>query len=116
MTLLHSKWLAGPYAINQISTVRFLTDIDIPLSLHHKFDAVLMQNPKGRSLARRWLVQAHLALVEGGSLFIAGSNNSGIQSMIKDAQELFNNGSILAYKKGNRVAQFTKTTSGESDA
>ena len=101
-------------SINQISTVRFLTDIDIPLSLHHKFDAVLMQNPKGRSLARRWLFQAHLALVEGGSLFIAGSNKSGIQSMIKDARELFKNESILAYKKGNRVARCTKKTASES--
>jgi 16S rRNA (guanine1207-N2)-methyltransferase len=99
-------------SINQISTVRFLTDIDIPKSLYHKFDAVLMQNPKGRLLARRWLLQAYLALVEGGSLYIAGANQAGIQSAIKDAGELFGAGNILGYKKGNRVAQLIKKLDG----
>jgi 16S rRNA (guanine1207-N2)-methyltransferase len=99
-------------SVNQISTVRFLTDIDIPMSLYQTFDAILMQNPKGRLLARRCLLQAHLALVEGGSLYIAGANQAGIQSVIKDADELFGAVNILGYKKGNRVARLIKQRDG----
>jgi len=95
-------------SVNKISTVRFLTDIDIPESLYHKFNAVLLQNPKGRLLARRWLLQAQLALVDGGSLYIAGANQAGIQSVIKDAGKLFGAVNILGYKKGNRVARLIK--------
>jgi len=99
-------------SVNKLSTVQLLTDIALPQSLYQKFDAVLMQNPKGRLLARRWLLQAHLALVDGGSLFIAGANQAGIQSVIKDAGELFGVVSILGYRKGNRVAQLIKKLEG----
>jgi 16S rRNA (guanine1207-N2)-methyltransferase len=99
---------------NNISSVSILTDIDLPEKLYQKFDASFIQIPKGRSLARRWLLQAYNALVNGGYLYLAGSNNSGIQSVIKDAQRLFGSGRILAYKKGNRIAQFIKTPPDES--
>jgi 16S rRNA (guanine1207-N2)-methyltransferase len=93
---------------NNISSVNILTDIDLPLGLYHKFNSVYIHIPKGRQFTWRWLVQANNALVLDGSLYISGSNNSGIKSIFKDAQELFGKGNILAYKKGNRVAQFIK--------
>jgi 16S rRNA (guanine1207-N2)-methyltransferase len=99
-------------AVNNISSVNILTGIELPQELHQRFNALIIRIPKGRLLTRRWLLQAYNALVVGGKLYIAGSNNSGIQSVIKDTQELFSNGRILAYKKGNRVAQFIKQSAG----
>lgn len=74
-------------------------------------DVVVMDLPKGRKLARRWLAEAWHALRPGGKLYLAGANELGIQSVLKDAEGLFGQGSILAYKKGNRVGRFFKTTS-----
>lgn len=100
-------------AANHITSVNTLTDIELPQELYQKFNAIYLQIPKGRLLTRRWLVQTYHALIVGGNLYIAGSNNSGIQSVIKDAQELFGQGRILAYKKGNRVAQLIKKSAVE---
>ncbi|OGO12177.1 MAG: hypothetical protein A2Y53_01915 [Chloroflexi bacterium RBG_16_47_49] len=94
--------------VNQITSVNILADIDLRCEGNQRYDSVFIQIPKGRKLTRRWLIQAHLALVLGGTLYIAGLNNSGIQSAIKDAMEIFSNGRILAYKKGNRIAQLVK--------
>jgi 16S rRNA (guanine1207-N2)-methyltransferase len=96
-----------------LESVSILPEIDLPSELDHKWDEVFIQIPKGRAFTRRWLVQAYNALVIGGTLYLAGSNNSGIQSVIKDAQELYGSGRVLAYKKGNRIAQFTKGTGDE---
>jgi 16S rRNA (guanine1207-N2)-methyltransferase len=98
---------------NHTLNVNILTDVDIPEELNGKIDVVLIQIPKGRQLSRRWLVQAYNALAVGGNLYLAGSNKAGIQSVIKDTQGLYGSGKILAYKKGNRVAHFTKKASHE---
>ena len=71
-------------------------------------DLILMGISKSRDLNRYWLFLAYQSLKPGGRLLIAGANTQGIQSVIKDSGELFNNLAILAYKKGNRVAQFSK--------
>ena len=72
------------------------------------FDKVVIQLPKGRRLARRWLVEAFYNLKTGGRLYLAGPNDLGIKPVIRDAQELFGNAILLAYRKGNRVASFRK--------
>jgi 16S rRNA (guanine1207-N2)-methyltransferase len=95
-------------AANNISSVNLLMDIDLLQVESQTFDTVFIQMPKGRKLTRRWLLQAYQALNLGGNIYIAGSNKSGIQSCIKDGMELFGNGWILAYKKGNRVGQMIK--------
>jgi 16S rRNA (guanine1207-N2)-methyltransferase len=69
------------------------------------FDAVAMELPKGRKLARRWLVEAQAALKPGGALYLAGANEQGIQPAIQDAAALFGGAVVLRYKKGNRVAR-----------
>jgi len=94
--------------VNQITSVNVLANIDLRYEENQRYDSVFIQIPKGRKLTRRWLMQAYQALVLGGTLYLAGSNNSGIQSAIKDAMEIFGTGRILAYKKGNRIAQLVK--------
>lgn len=79
--------------------------------LNGGFDLVVIDLPKGRQLAQRWIAEAFALLHNGGQLFIAGANKQGIRSVIKDAESLFGNSTILAYKKGNRIARFEKPAS-----
>jgi 16S rRNA (guanine1207-N2)-methyltransferase len=74
------------------------------------FDIIALEIPKGRKLTQRWLVESFHLLKEGGSLYLAGENQQGIQSIIKDAQALLGNAVIIDYKKGSRVAQAAKIT------
>jgi 16S rRNA (guanine1207-N2)-methyltransferase len=97
---------------NSARSVDILTEITIPKNLENEINIVYIQIPKGRMLGRRWLLEAYKALVSGGKLYIGGANKSGIQSAIKDAKELFGNGSVLAYKKSNRIAVFIKKSAG----
>jgi 16S rRNA (guanine1207-N2)-methyltransferase len=64
--------------------------------------------PKGRSLARRWLLEAYSALEPGGVLYICGANDAGVQSIIKDANDLFTHNEVLGYKKGERIARLSE--------
>lgn len=75
------------------------------------FDAAVIILPKGRKAARRWLLQAHRCLHDSGILYLAGANDAGIQSVAKDATELFGQANVLGYKKGNRVYRCGKTKS-----
>ncbi len=93
---------------NRISTIEILTEASLPRDFFEKCNVIFIRLPKGRLLARRWIMQAFEALKPGGSLYLAGANSAGIQSAIKDAKELFGDGQVLAYKKGNRIAQFIK--------
>ncbi len=93
---------------NHIDSVGIIESVELPEQLYGALDAAYVQLPKGRQLARRWLLQAFHGLADGGSLYLAGANAAGIQSVIKDAQGLFGNGRVLAYKKGNRIAQFIR--------
>lgn len=79
-----------------------------------KCDLVLMSLPKGRKLAQRWLVQAYTALRQGGTLYLAGSKELGIQSVLKDANQIFDDTSIIRYKKGHRIASLVKPASRSS--
>jgi 16S rRNA (guanine1207-N2)-methyltransferase len=88
---------------NDNHDVNIIPCIDLPVDVHNYYHSVLIQTPKSRKLARRWLVQAYNALRDGGYCYVAGSNSLGIKSIIKDASEIFGNSSILAYKKGNRI-------------
>ena len=93
---------------NSIQNARVSAEISLLPAQQASFAAVLMVLPKGRKLARRWLVEAYRLLSPGGTFYLAGANPEGIQSVIKDASEMFGMGAILAYHKGNRVARFRK--------
>ncbi len=96
-------------AANGISPdcVRIISEPDLSVDCNQCFETVILLIPNSRVLVRRWLLQAYQALIDGGNLFLAGSNKGGIQSVLKDATELFATWQLLAYKKGNRIAQFT---------
>lgn len=72
------------------------------------YDTVVMDLPKSRKLARRWLLEAWVTLRMEGELYLAGANSEGIQSAVKDAGNLFGNVSVLSYRKGCRVARMIK--------
>jgi 16S rRNA (guanine1207-N2)-methyltransferase len=95
-------------AANNISNVNLYPDCNLPGIERKKYNAVFIQIPKGRKLCRRWLLQTYQVLIPGGNVYIAGSKHTGIQSSIKDAMELFGNGRIMAYKKGNRLSHLVK--------
>lgn len=93
---------------NEIGNARVHRGISVLPERSQAFDIATLEPPKDRRLARRLLVEAHLALKPGGRLHLAGANDDGIQSIIKDADSLFGNATVIAYKKGNRVAVAAK--------
>jgi len=93
---------------SQISNVNVLFD---PFFKDYKkafYNLVIIYQPKGRSLTRKMLLEALFTLKEGGSLYVTGSNKSGIRSTVRDAHQLFGNSKILGYKKGNIIVKFNK--------
>lgn len=119
-SLAHGEiWLNDPSVIalrcakltceaNQLKNAFIMEDPSLLPAQASSFQSVMIELPKGRQLGRRWLVEAHTLLVEGGSLYLAGANELGIQSLVKDANELFGNSGIIAYKKGARLAHCVK--------
>lgn len=73
------------------------------------FDTAILVLGKGRKLARRQLVEVFHLLLPKGKLIIAGSNDLGIQSIVRDAEDLFQSfPKVLGYKKGHRIVQLEK--------
>jgi 16S rRNA (guanine1207-N2)-methyltransferase len=77
-------------------------------SLPGLLDSIVIVLPKGRSLARRWIMQAEALLRPQGELYLAGCKNQGIQSVIRDAAAVFSEPTILGYKKGCQLARLIK--------
>jgi 16S rRNA (guanine1207-N2)-methyltransferase len=94
--------------LNGIHNYLISTEISLLPQAANTFSSIALDIPKGRKLVRHWLVESFFLLKTGGELFIAGANTQGIQSIIKDAQELFGNAVIVGYKKGNRCALVRK--------
>jgi 16S rRNA (guanine1207-N2)-methyltransferase len=94
--------------INLITNAKVIPFNNDLLNLSDSFDIIAMDLPKGRNLARYWLITALGLLHPDGQLYIAGANQNGIQSICKDAETLFGNLSILGYKKGYRIARCIK--------
>jgi len=95
--------------VNQATNIQIHAGISLTAEKAGSFEAVLLDLPKSRKLARRWLAEAFALLRVGGYLYLAGANDQGIEPAVKDAAGLFNTPTILAYKKGNRVARFLKS-------
>jgi len=74
------------------------------------FDVGLMSLPKGRALARLYLLLMALAIAPGGQLYVAGAKGAGIKSVLDDATALLGQGQLLSYRKGHRVARFSRPT------
>jgi 16S rRNA (guanine1207-N2)-methyltransferase len=98
------------FDLNLVGNVTICDEIDLPETQKQSFDVVIIDLPKGRLLAQNWLLKADEALKVGGHLYLAGSNNYGIQTVIKDAESLLGASGILGYKKGNRIVRFLKNS------
>ncbi len=101
---------------NQIQNAHLHTGISLLPDGAERFEVVLLELPKGRKLAQRWLAEAYAALRPHGRLYLAGANREGVRTLIKDAEALFGPASVLAYKKGCRVARLVKDPSFTSQA
>jgi 16S rRNA (guanine1207-N2)-methyltransferase len=88
-----------------MDTVHIRRGIEMPQEWEKTFDQVLLCLAKGRKLARRHLLAARLLLKPNGSLLISGENDLGIKTILKDAAGIFDQVSILGYKKGCRIAR-----------
>ncbi len=95
--------------INSLSNGKIHPPIELINSEQGTYRSVIIELPKSRRLTQRWLVQAWNAVQPGGELFLAGANEFGVKSTIKDAQMLWGQPAILGYKKGCRLARFKKT-------
>jgi 16S rRNA (guanine1207-N2)-methyltransferase len=94
--------------LNQIADVHWLADINLPAELENYFDVAIIELPKGRKLAQRWLILAFLSLKTGGVLYLGGAKRQGVISVIEDAEMLFGTAAVLGYKKGSRLVSFQK--------
>jgi 16S rRNA (guanine1207-N2)-methyltransferase len=94
--------------LNQITNTRWLADIDLPPELENLFDIAIIELPKGRKLAQRWLAQAFMGLKTGGILYLGGAKQQGVIPVIEDAEKLFGEAAVLGYKKGSRLVSFQK--------
>ena len=93
---------------NGIQHFTIPSEISLLPQAANSFELVALEIPKGRKITRHWLVESFNLLKPGGSLYLAGANDQGIQPIIKDAQALFGNAVIVGYKKGNRSALVRK--------
>ena len=75
---------------NAIPNVTISLELSLYPQKQETFDTVIIDLPKGRKLSRRWLLEAYLGLKQAGILLLAGANDQGIQSVVKDAANLFN--------------------------
>jgi 16S rRNA (guanine1207-N2)-methyltransferase len=72
------------------------------------WDIVLLPIPKGRRYTRKLLLAAWEALKPGGQLMLAGPSKGGAKAVIKDAERLFGNATVLGYRHHQRVAACTR--------
>lgn len=93
---------------NHVQNCIISQEISLLPDYEQKIDTALMILPKGRRLARRWLVEVYFLLQIGGQCYLSGPNDLGIQSIIQDGEALFGNSAVLAYRKGHRLARFIK--------
>ncbi len=101
-------------AANAITRFDVVTDVNAISAQPEMFDSVVVEPPRSRKLARRWLLDAQIALKEGGRLYLAGANDEGIASIHEDMRTLFGNLVTLGYKKRNRIAYASKSSSSQA--
>jgi 16S rRNA (guanine1207-N2)-methyltransferase len=114
LCLMETNWAALRVARMTLAENGYATIPVVPLQYplpSATYQTVVIHLPKGRKLARRWLVEAWDALREGGELYLAGANPEGIQSVIQDAGAIFGNATVLKYRKGCRAARMVKARS-----
>ena len=111
VTCLDTHWIAAETA-RATAQRNGLPDLAVsavaPRPDQGPWEVVLLLLPKGRDLARLWLLNAALATVPGGRIYIAGPNRGGIKSFVQDAEGLLGPSVLLGYKGGNRAVVLTR--------
>jgi 16S rRNA (guanine1207-N2)-methyltransferase len=69
-------------------------------------DVVLVDIPPRRREARCWLALAARLLAPGGQCLVAGANDAGIQSVLRDAEAVFGAATPMGLRRRCRVARF----------
>jgi 16S rRNA (guanine1207-N2)-methyltransferase len=95
-------------AANDVRGAELREGITLLPELTEVLDAVLIETPQSRPLARRWLLEAYAALRPGGELLLAGANDQGIQSIIADAAALFGGATAIGYGGRARIGRAVK--------
>jgi 16S rRNA (guanine1207-N2)-methyltransferase len=108
ISYIAAQMTAETFSINQTANAHVLTSINLPAELENNLDAVIIELPKGRKLAQRWLAHAFKLLKTGGVLYLSGANRQGISPVVEDARTLLAEPVVLGYKKGNRLVRFQK--------
>ena len=75
------------------------------------YDTAILFVPKGREFGRALLWTAMNALKTGGEIYVVGANDGGAKSLIKDAELLFGEATVLGYKKSHRISVSVKKAS-----
>lgn len=70
------------------------------------FDAIAIAAPADRDLARRWLLTAGTSLASAGVVLLAGANDAGIRTILRDAAAIFGDPTWEDYRKKRRIAEF----------
>ena len=68
------------------------------------WDYVVLSIPKGRRYSRSLLVATWQSLKPNGKLILAGPTRKGAKAVIRDAERLFGNSSVLGYRHHQRAA------------
>ena len=74
------------------------------LSTEGNYDFALLTIPKERRYARTLLLAAWQSLKPGGRLLLTGPTRQGAKAVIKDAERLFGNATVLGYRNHQRIA------------
>lgn len=99
---------------NHLTNVQVQQDLTNPMTFKKqasqgRYDVAIILLPKGRKVARRWLIHTWELLADNGILYLAGANDEGIQAVAKDTCDLYGTAVILGYKKGRRIYRSVKT-------
>lgn len=95
-------------ALNELEQATVVSPLQLPAG-ERNVDLVVLEVPRDRQLARRWLCTAFHSLTDGGALYLAGANDQGIRPVISDAERLFGEAQLLTYRRHNRVARVRKS-------
>ncbi len=96
------------FELNSFHEYQIIRDISMLPYYAGSLDAVIILLPKGRSHTRRWLLEGFHLLKPSGRIYLAGSNDMGIKSAVKDLSTLGMEINVLGYKKGNRLVAGVK--------
>lgn len=111
ITCLDTNWIAAQAAeatLRRNGVPEVTVHAQPPRPALGPWDVATLLLPKGRLLARLWLLNFALGLKPHGRLYLAGPNQGGIKSFLRDAEALLGPGILLGYRSKGRIAQFTR--------